>query len=121
LRFGSGGPEEEAKYLTKRTHLLFDAPALAGSSPDDAAVPWGGCTFSERNSSVSFGAPRPFYMRPTKEANDMAALILVLLLAALLFGVGFAFKFLWILAAVVLVLWLIGFVARGTEATWYRW
>jgi hypothetical protein len=51
----------------------------------------------------------------------MAALILVLLLAALLFGVGFAVKFLWIVAAVVLVLWLIGFVARGAEATWYRW
>ncbi len=51
----------------------------------------------------------------------MLALLLVLLLAALLFGVGFAFKFLWIVAAVVLVLWLVGFVARGAEATWYRW
>jgi hypothetical protein len=51
----------------------------------------------------------------------MLALILVLLLAALLFGVGFALKFLWIVAAVVLVLWLIGFVARGAQATWYRW
>jgi hypothetical protein len=51
----------------------------------------------------------------------MLALLLVLLLAALLFGVGFAFKFLWILAAIVLVVWLIGFVARGAEGTWYRW
>jgi hypothetical protein len=49
------------------------------------------------------------------------ALIAVLLLCALLFGVGFAAHFLWILAAVVLVVWLIGFVARGTDAAWYRW
>ena len=51
----------------------------------------------------------------------MLAVIAVLLLAALLFGVGFAVHFLWILAAVVLVLWLIGFVARGADAAWYRW
>jgi hypothetical protein len=49
------------------------------------------------------------------------ALIVVLLLAALLFGVGFAAHFLWILAAVVLVVWLVGFVARGSETAWYRW
>jgi hypothetical protein len=49
------------------------------------------------------------------------ALIAVLLVAALLFGVGFAANFLWILAAVVLVLWLVGFVARGSDAAWYRW
>ena len=51
----------------------------------------------------------------------MLAVIAVLLLAALLFGVGFAANFLWILAAIVLVLWLIGFVARGADAAWYRW
>ena len=51
----------------------------------------------------------------------MLALIVVLLLAALLFGVGFAAHFLWIIAAIVLVLWLIGFVARGADAAWYRW
>jgi hypothetical protein len=51
----------------------------------------------------------------------MLALFLVLLLALLLFGAGFALKFLWILAVIVLVLWLIGFLARGPEARWYRW
>ncbi|HEX3687635.1 MAG TPA: hypothetical protein VHU60_08620 [Gaiellaceae bacterium] len=51
----------------------------------------------------------------------MLALLLVLLLALLLFGVGFALKFLWIVAAIVLALWLIGFLARGPEARWYRW
>jgi hypothetical protein len=51
----------------------------------------------------------------------MLALILVLLLIVLLFGGGFAWSVLWFIAAVVLVLWLIGFFARGAEARWYRW
>jgi hypothetical protein len=56
----------------------------------------------------------------------MGPLIVVLLLALLLFGVGFAVKILWWVALVVLVLWLLGFVARGTNAAgsrgrWYRW
>jgi hypothetical protein len=52
----------------------------------------------------------------------MVALLLVLLLAAILFGVGVAVHFLWIIAAIVLVLWLIGFVARsGSGARWYYW
>jgi hypothetical protein len=53
-------------------------------------------------------------------------MILVLLLALILFGVGFTLKVLWIVAAVVLLVWLLGFVARGTGASgrrgrWYRW
>ena len=51
----------------------------------------------------------------------MLALLLVLLLAILLFGIGFAVKVIWIVAAIVLALWLIGFLARGPEARWYRW
>jgi hypothetical protein len=52
----------------------------------------------------------------------MIAVLLVLLLAALLFGVGFAAHVLWIVAAVVLAIWLIGFVARsGSNARWYGW
>ena len=49
-------------------------------------------------------------------------LILAILLLAVLFGVvGLAVHFLWILAAVVLVLWLVGFVARSGSGRWYRW
>jgi energy-coupling factor transporter transmembrane protein EcfT len=53
-------------------------------------------------------------------------MIIVLLLVLALAGAGFALKVLWILAAVLLVLWLAGFVARGTGPTgkrsrWYRW
>jgi hypothetical protein len=51
----------------------------------------------------------------------MLALLLVLLLVLILFGAGFAVTFLWILAAIVLVLWLVGFLARRGDARWYRW
>jgi hypothetical protein len=51
----------------------------------------------------------------------MVALLLVLLLVALLFGLGFAVKWLFIIAAIVAVIWLIGLVAHSPEARWYRW
>ncbi|GAA2109644.1 hypothetical protein GCM10009759_50440 [Kitasatospora saccharophila] len=56
----------------------------------------------------------------------MVPLLLVLLLALLLFGAGFAVKVLWWVAILVLAVWLIGFVARGTHPSggrhrWYRW
>jgi hypothetical protein len=51
----------------------------------------------------------------------MLAVLLVLLLIVLLFGGGFAWNVLWFIAAVLLVLWLVGFVARGAEGRWYRW
>ena len=48
--------------------------------------------------------------------------MLVLLLALLFGGLGFAVHALWIIAAVLLVLWVLGFVMRGAEgARWYRW
>ncbi|HEV7650351.1 MAG TPA: hydrophobic protein [Actinophytocola sp.] len=55
----------------------------------------------------------------------MLPLILVLLVVLALFGAGFALKALWIVAGVVLVVWLLGFVMRrpaaGTGGRWYRW
>jgi hypothetical protein len=53
-------------------------------------------------------------------------MIAVLILALILLGAGCALKVLWILAAIVIVLWLVGFVVRGTAASgqrgrWYRW
>ena len=52
----------------------------------------------------------------------MAALLLVLLLIIILGAAGFALKLLWILALILLAIWLIGFVVRGAEgARWYRW
>jgi hypothetical protein len=55
----------------------------------------------------------------------MLPLILVLLVVLALFGAGFALKALWIVAGVLLVVWLLGFVMRspasGTGGRWYRW
>ncbi|EDX21612.1 MULTISPECIES: hypothetical protein [Streptomyces] len=53
----------------------------------------------------------------------MVPLLLVLLLVLLLFGAGFAVKILWWIAIAVLVIWLLGFVARpkGGSGRWYRW
>jgi hypothetical protein len=48
-----------------------------------------------------------------------AVLVLIVILAILGFAV---LKFLLIVAAILLVLWLLGFVARGSGgARWYRW
>ena len=52
----------------------------------------------------------------------MALILLVLILAILLGGLGFVLHALWWVAAVVLVLWLIGFAVRaGGGRRWYRW
>jgi hypothetical protein len=56
----------------------------------------------------------------------MGILLLVLLLALVLGGLGFAVHVLWWIALIVLIVWLLGFVIRGTNATgtrgrWYRW
>ncbi|MFF3327487.1 hydrophobic protein [Streptomyces sp. NPDC002889] len=53
----------------------------------------------------------------------MVALLLVLLLALILFGAGFALKALWWIAVIVLVVWLLGFLVRpaGGGGRWYRW
>lgn len=56
----------------------------------------------------------------------MIALLLVLLVIIALAGAGFALHVLWWVAVAVLVLWLLGFVARGASASggrsrWYRW
>jgi hypothetical protein len=51
----------------------------------------------------------------------MLLLILVLLLVLILFGLGFVAKWLFIIAAILALIWLVGLFARGPEARWYRW
>lgn len=55
----------------------------------------------------------------------MAIILLVLLLALILGGLGFAIHVLWWIALVVLVIWLAGFLFRAAEGggrrRWYRW
>jgi hypothetical protein len=52
-------------------------------------------------------------------------LLLAFLLVLVFFGLGFALHFLWIVAVVLLVLWLVGFaLGRGESAgshRFYRW
>jgi hypothetical protein len=52
----------------------------------------------------------------------MALILLVLLLALLFGGLGFALHALWWVAVIVAVVWLVGFAARSGEGRrWYRW
>jgi len=51
----------------------------------------------------------------------MLAILLAFLLVALLFGLGFAVNFLWVVALIALALWIIGFVVSGPERRWYHW
>jgi SAM-dependent methyltransferase len=80
-----------------------------------------------RGNSVPKGRlNRAFLVTRRAGGQTMVPILLVLLLALILFGAGFALKALWWIAIVVLVLWLLGFVMRGTTAAggrgrWYRW
>jgi hypothetical protein len=56
----------------------------------------------------------------------MLIIVLVLLLALILAGAGFAVHLLWWLALIVIAVWLLGFLFRAAEGAgprrrWYRW
>jgi len=58
------------------------------------------------------------------EGVTVGLILFIVLLAVVLAVIGFwaAIKFLWILALILLAVWLVGFFARGAEgARWYRW
>jgi predicted lipid-binding transport protein (Tim44 family) len=63
--------------------------------------------------------------RKEVEGKMVAALIVLVLLLLLLGGGGFlsaGLHILWILLLIGLVLWLLGFVFRGSSGgRWYRW
>jgi hypothetical protein len=74
------------------------------------------------NLSRSFEQQTSVWESPTHGYQVVMALLIAVLLLVLLFGgVGFAVHFLWVIAAVLLVLWLVGFAARSGEGRWYRW
>jgi hypothetical protein len=58
-----------------------------------------------------------------KGEDTLMGLVLLILLLALLFGgLGFAVHFLWIVAVVLFAVWVLGFLVRGAEGSrWYRW
>jgi hypothetical protein len=52
----------------------------------------------------------------------MFLILLILILALLLGGLGFAIHALWWVALIVLAVWLVGFLVRtGEGSRWYRW
>jgi membrane protein YdbS with pleckstrin-like domain len=68
----------------------------------------------------------PFMGGRTERRNQlMGIILLVLLLALILGGLGFAIHVLWWIALAVLVIWLLGFLFRsaegGSRTRWYRW
>jgi hypothetical protein len=72
------------------------------------------------------GSRDPFARNANKRGiKHMALVLLVLLLALLLGGLGFAVHILWWIALIVLVVWVLGFLIRvgegGSRSRWYRW
>ena len=52
----------------------------------------------------------------------MGVILVVLLIALLLGGLGFAVHALWWIAVVLFLAWLVGFGIRSGEGSrWYRW
>lgn len=56
----------------------------------------------------------------------MVAVVVLLLILAILGGLGFAAHILWLLLIAAVILWLVGFVIGGVDAgvgrrRWYRW
>ena len=51
----------------------------------------------------------------------MGLVLLILLLALLFGGLGFAVHALWIVAVIIAIVWIAGFAFRSGEGSWYRW
>jgi energy-coupling factor transporter transmembrane protein EcfT len=50
----------------------------------------------------------------------MGLMLLVLLLVVIFAGAGVGLHLLWVVAGVLLVIWLLGFLVSGAEHSWYR-
>ena len=58
---------------------------------------------------------------PSGNRQPCSRSLLLLLLVALFVGLGFVVKWLFVIAVIAALVWLIGFFVRGAEARWYRW
>jgi hypothetical protein len=90
---------------------------LIGSPP---TIVFGAETAREQ---LKYRPNRPDRLRT--EGTYIMVVVLALLIVLLAFGLGFTFHLLWILAGVLLVLWLIGFaIGRGENSGsrhFYNW
>jgi energy-coupling factor transporter transmembrane protein EcfT len=59
-------------------------------------------------------------VNPMERTDDMGLILLMLLLVLIFAGAGFALHVLWIIAVVLLLVWLLGFLVSGAEHSWYR-
>lgn len=50
----------------------------------------------------------------------MGLILLVLLVVLIFAALGIALHVLWVIAGVLLVIWLLGFLVSGAEHSWYR-
>ena len=55
-----------------------------------------------------------------KDSLTLGPILLVLLVVLIFAGLGIALHVLWIIAGVLLVIWLLGFLVSGAEHSWYR-
>ncbi|HLF70052.1 MAG TPA: hydrophobic protein [Actinomycetota bacterium] len=51
----------------------------------------------------------------------MGPMLLVLLVALILFGLGFTMKILWWIALILIVVWLVGMIRPSSGRRFYRW
>ena len=58
---------------------------------------------------------------PSLEETIVALILLLALVTLILFGVGFTVHVLWIVAVILAVAWLVGFVVRPGGRRWYYW
>ncbi len=50
----------------------------------------------------------------------LGLILIVLLLVLVLAGAGIALHVLWVIAGILLVIWLLGFLVSGAEHSWYQ-
>jgi len=70
--------------------------------------------------SLLDGYPR-FGARRVPPREGDAVILLLLLLIAIVFGLGFVAKWLFIIAAILFVMWLAGWLVRPGGGRWYYW
>src|SRR2546421_9399299 len=86
-----------------------------------AVPPASGIPRTKREKGQSPRRPRPERTVPAERREPKMAALLLLLLVAILFGLGFVVKALLWVALVMAVLWVLGWGVRPAGGRWYYW
>jgi hypothetical protein len=92
--------------LRRPNHFLRSDPCLAGPRSEGLWREGDACA-DARGSDL-------------ERIDEMGLILLVLLLVLIFAGAGFALHVLWIIAVVLLLIWILGFLVSGAEHSWYR-